>query len=159
MIRISLVSFVTYLALEGTYCNLLQDLRNQPQNDLSVLPYTVSQYHACQRSSKVKKVRNPLNQEWTTWLTYYRIKKGKINEFYFPLHTLTHNCRNRISKMIIKFCHKIVKIQNFLGSKYPFISFRIYLYCQSNARPPIFLIKPQLKFHINEKITNFSVNR
>ena len=62
MIRIS---FDAYLVLEGTYCNFLQDLRNQPQNDLSVLPYTVSQYHASQRSSKVKKVRNPLNQEWT----------------------------------------------------------------------------------------------
>ena len=47
-------SAVAYLAFEVKYCNFLQDSKNQPQNNLSVLPYTVSQYHAFQRSLKVK---------------------------------------------------------------------------------------------------------
>ena len=57
-------------------------------------------------------------------------------------------------KLVIKFYHKI---QNLLGFKKTFILFRIYL-CQSNVSPPIFPVRPKLKFNTNEKVTNFVIS-
>ena len=48
----------------------------------------------------------------------------------------------------------MIEVQHLLGFKEKFILFRIYL-CQSNVSPPIFPVRPKLKFNTNEKKYQF----
>ena len=72
-------------------------------------------------------------------------------------HTIRTIAEIEFQKLVIKFCHKMIEVQHLLGFKEKFILFRIYL-CQSNVSPPIFPVRPKLKFNTNEKITNFVIS-
>ena len=96
---------------------------------LSVLLCTVSQYHAFQRLLKVKKsVRDPLNQEWTIWICYYRIKKGndliiffEENWVFYDLISIHIHSRDKTPSNT--FCFIIGNVKFFSSFSLSFFSF------------------------------------